>query len=215
VNMPTAEKNIVAFLPALLALAGVLVVSNCGATRPIHYYTLNPEPPPLAAGVNKSDVPVPVSIVVGHISASHLYLNDPIVYNTGGMQMGTYQYHRWAEFPVEMLETMLTQSLLSSGRYRSVAKLGSGVKGDYILRGHLYSLEEIDSPSLAARFSMEIELFQPKTGLVVWSDVYSHDEPVQHKTIAAVVQGLRQNVSVGLNQLTESLNSYLSTVSPQ
>jgi ABC-type uncharacterized transport system auxiliary subunit len=211
INMRAGRKNIVAVPVTVLALVGVLLTTSCGATRPIKYYTLNSAPAPSIAV--KNDAPLPVTILVGRITASPLYIEHPIVYTAGGVELGTYEYHRWAEIPTEMLENMLTQTLRSKGKFRSVGRLGSGAKGDYILRGHLYSLEEVDSPSLAARFSIELELFQPKTGTIVWSQSYSHDEPVSQKTVLAVVEALRQNVLTGLDQLSASLASYLSSVS--
>lgn len=212
-NMRYPQKQIVTDLAALFAFVGILFTANCGTTRPIKYYTLNSAPTLAPSNTVNSDAPLPVAILVGRITASQLYLNDPIVYNNGGVEMGTYEYHRWAEFPTEMLETMLTQSLRAKGRFRSVGRLGSGARGDYILRGHLYSLEEVDSPSVTARFSLELELFQPKTGLVVWNQSYSHDEPVSQKTVPAVVQALRREVLTGLDQLVAGLDSYISNVS--
>jgi ABC-type uncharacterized transport system auxiliary subunit len=212
-KMRLVQKQIVTALAALLAFVGIFFTANCGATRPVKYYTLNTVPTPAPSATVNSNAPLPVTILVGRITASHLYLNDPIVYSNGGVEMGTYEYHRWADVPTEMLETMLTQSLRAKGRFRSVGRLGSGGRGDYILRGHLYSLEEVDSPSVTARFSLELELFQPKTGLVVWNQSYSHDEPVSQKTVPAVVQALRQEVLAGLDQLTTDLDSYISSIS--
>lgn len=202
-------------LLGLLALAGILVIASCGAARPVSYYTLNSTPTPAPSVTVKSDAAIPVTILVGRITASHLYLNDPIVYSNGGVEMGTYEYHRWVTVPTQMLETMLTQTLRDQGRFRSVGRLGSGAKGDYILRGHLYSLEEIDSPSITARFSIELELFQPRTGMVVWNQSYSQDERVSRKTVTAVVESLRQEVLTGFNQLTASLDTYLASRSTQ
>lgn len=200
-------------LAGLAALAAILATASCGASRPISYYTLNATPM-LAPSANSQDAPLPVTILVGRITASRLYLDSPIVYTTGNVQLGTYQYHRWAEVPTEMLENMATQSLRSTGRFRSVARFGNGAKGDYILRGHLYSLEEVDSPSLVARFSLELDLFDPKTGAVVWTHTYTHDQPVSEKKVSAVVEALRQDVLTGLGQLTSSLDSYLASVTP-
>ncbi len=213
-NMLIAQKRIFTVLAALLAFAGILLTANCGASRPVKYYTLNSAPAPAPSVSVNSDAPLPVTILVGRISASHLYVNDPIVYSNGGVELGTYEYQRWAEVPTEMLETMLAQSLRSKGRFRSVGRLGSGARGDYILRGHLYALEEVDSPSITARFSLELELFQSKTGIVVWNQSYSHDERVGQKTVPAVVEALRQDVLAGLDQLTASLDSYVSSLSP-
>jgi len=210
-NMRLDQKRIVTTLVSLLMFAGIIVTANCGAARPVKYYTLNPAPVPEPSVSVENDAPLPVTILIGRITASHLYLDSPIVYSAGGVELGTYASHRWAEVPTEMLETMLTQSLRAKGKFRSVGRLGSRARGDYILRGHLYSLEEVDSPSLVARFSLSLELFQPKTGNVVWSQSYSHDEPVSKKTVPAVVEALRQDVLAGIDQLTNSLDAYIST----
>jgi len=210
-NMRFEQKRIFTLLAALLMFAGIIVTANCGAARPVRYYTLNPAPAPEPSVSVENSAPLSATILVGRITASHLYLDSPIVYSSGGVELGTYPSHRWAEVPTEMIETMLTQSLRSTGKFRSVGRIGSRARGDYILRGHLYALEEVDSPSLAARFSVSLELFQPKTGTVVWTQSYSHDEPVNRKTVSAIVEALRQNVLAGLDQLTNSLDAYVST----
>lgn len=214
-NIRVAEKTIFTVLVTLLALAGILVIASCGAARPVSYYTLNSTPTPGPSVTVKNDAPIPVNLLVGRITASHLYLNDPIVYSNGGVEMGTYEYHRWMDVPTEMLETMLVQTLRNQGRFRSVGRLGSGAHGDYILRGRLYSLEEVDSPSITARFSVELELFQPKTGMVVWNQSYNQDEHVGQKSVTAVVEALRREVLAGLDQLTSSLDTYLASRSAQ
>lgn len=198
-------------LAGLLALAAMLVSASCGATRPVSYYTLDSPAMLAPTAAPSGDSPLPVSIVVGRISASPLYLQTPIVYQMSDVQMGTYEYHCWAQVPTEMLEMMLTQQLASSGRFRSVTRLGNGTRGDYLLRGHLYALEEVDSPTLAARFWLELELVDQKTRSVVWTQTYSHSEPVSRKTVSAVVEALRQSVSAGMGQLAAGLDTYVAS----
>lgn len=197
-------------LAGLLALAATVVGASCGATRPVSYYTLDSRLMPSAADAASDNSPLPVSIVVGRISASPLYLQTPIVYQMSDVQMGTYEYQCWSQVPTEMLEMMLTQDLASSGRFRSVTRVGNGTQGDYLLRGHLYALEEVDSPSLAARFSLELELIDQKTRTVVWTQAYDRNEPVSRKAVPSVVEALRQNVSAGIGQLDGSLEKYLA-----
>jgi len=83
------------------------------------------------------------------------------------------------------------------------------------LRGHLYALDEVDKPEIAARFSIELELFDTKTGATLWTNFYSHDAPVTGKTVPDVVQALDQNVRGGLNQLGASLAEYFASHPPQ
>ena len=95
----------------------------------------------------------PITLLVARVSSSQLYRDDRLVYGTGPVQLGTYEYERWAESPAEMVQDTLIASLRSTGEYRSVSAIGSNLRGEYILRGHLYALDEVDKPgNLGALF---------------------------------------------------------------
>jgi len=191
----------ISFLLIVVALA-----SACGAVRPSKYYALDlPPAPPATANTHDA------ALLVGRLSAPHLYRDDRIVYRTGETQIGTYEYHRWAEPPTDMLESMLLRLLRGSGKYRTVQRLASNTQGDYIVRGRLYQLEESSSPSLAARVSFELELYEKKSGTVVWSHFYSHDEPVNGTEVPDVVQAFNRNVQRGLAEDTASLDQFFTS----
>ena len=97
------------------------------------------------------------------------------------------------------------------GQYRTVERISSSARGDYVLRGRLSAFNEVDTPQVAARFSIELELFERKSGTVVWTQPYSHDEPVSTKNVPAVVEALQTNVRTGLQQLTSSLSQYFAS----
>ncbi len=96
--------------------------------------------------------------------------------------------------------------------------MSSNLAGDYIVRGSLYALDEVETPALAARFSFQLELFDPKAGVTVWSDSYTHDEPVtagKKTKVSDVVDALDRNVHTGLTQLTTNLGQYFASHPPQ
>jgi ABC-type uncharacterized transport system auxiliary subunit len=196
------------------AIFCALLCAGCGASRPVRYYVLDP-----GAGSTSSATTAaprfPITLLVTRISSAHLYHDDRLVYGSGPVQLGTYEYQRWAEPPVEMVQDTLIASLRSTGDYRSVSAIGSNLRGEYIVRGHLYSLDEVDKPEIAARFSIQLELFDPRTGTTVWTSSYSHDEPVGGKTVPDVVEALDRNVHTGLQQLTTSLGQYFASHPPQ
>jgi ABC-type uncharacterized transport system auxiliary subunit len=192
-------------VPTLALVVGAL--AGCGAARPSKYYQLEVPQVPSAAGTHD---PYPVALLVGRLAAPHLYRDERIVYRTGPEQLGTYQYHRWAEPPTEMLEAILLRMLRASGRYRTVQSLRSNARGDYIIRGRLQNLEEVSGGSLAARVAFEIELYEIKTGTTVWSQFYSRDEPVTGKGVAEVVAALDRNVQRGLEQISAGLEQYFA-----
>jgi ABC-type uncharacterized transport system auxiliary subunit len=190
-----------------LILATVGILSACGASRPVAYYVLDIEPPQDAPPAAK----FPVALAVGRIMTTHLYRDDRLVYGSGPVELGTYEYERWAESPADMVQDMLIAYLRGSGQYRSVSRLTSTVRADYIVRGRLLGLYEVDKPKMAARFSMEIELFDPKSSMTIWTSSYSHDDGIEGKKIDNVVEALDKDVRNGMQQLTADLGQYFAT----
>jgi ABC-type uncharacterized transport system auxiliary subunit len=197
---------------AQLTAVGLLltVAGGCGSMRAVKYYTLEQ---PMAAAPAPAN-PYPVSLLVGRLRSTRLLQDDRIVYGMTPVEMGVYAWHRWAEPPPEMIETMLLERLRATQQYKSVERLAGAARGDYIVRGRILSLKELDQPSgVLARFSIELELFQPKTGTVVWTRSYEHDEPVSQRkaTVNDVVEAMQKNVDTGLGQLTASLGEYFAS----
>lgn len=189
---------------AVLALAGFY--SSCGASRPVKFYTLAIPPAPAATASQ-----FPVDIVVGRLDADEIYRLDKIAYGSGPVELELYENDRWASPPVDMIRDLLVSTLRASGQYRSVSPLSSMVHGDYIVRGKIFSLCEVDKPQLVARFSARIDLYETKTHTLVWSSsIYSHDEPVTGGTVADVVEALNTNVSLGLHQFATELGEYFA-----
>ena len=195
-----------AVLVAVLAEA----LSGCGATRATKYYVLDVPAPPAV----QSPAPYPVSLLVARPIASHLYRDDRIVFGSGPVELGTYEFERWAQSPADMMQDLLVSYLRASKQYRSVLRPGSSAKGDYIVRSYLRSLAEIDSPNFVARFDIHIDLYDPKQGTAVWSSNYSHDEPVDNKTVSAVVEALDKNVRTGMQQLASEMGQYFAEHPP-
>ena len=192
--------------PALMLCLGIL--NGCGAARPSKFYQLT-LPNDKTPGANAT--PFPVTLLVGPITTSHLYRDDHIVYTSNGETMGTYEYQRWAEPPSEMISDVLLRRLQLSERYQHIYSLRSDVRGDYVLRGHLYDFREISGNGLAARVAFEFELRDSKTSNTVWTRYYSHDEPVDGKDVPAVVAALNRNVLSGLSELRGGLEQYFSS----
>jgi ABC-type uncharacterized transport system auxiliary subunit len=192
----------------LIGVTGLL--SACGASRAVKYYVLDIDVPQTTSGQ-----PLPVTLLVGRIATTHLYRDDRLVYGSGPVELGTYEYERWAETPADMIQDILVSSLRSTGQYRSVSKMASTMRADYIVRGRLFSLYEVDGKPLAGRFSVQLELVDPKAGLTLWTDTYSHDEPVSGKKVPDVVEALDKTVRAGMQQLTANMGQYIASHPPQ
>jgi ABC-type uncharacterized transport system auxiliary subunit len=186
-----------------------MLVAGCGAPRPVKFYVINVNPAPASASAQ-----FPVTLLVGRFVASHLYRDDRLVYGSGPVELGTYENDRWAEPPADMIQDSLVSTLRSTGQFRSVSKVSSNVKGSYIVRGHLYSMYGVDQPALVARFSVQVELYDPATRTTVWNQTYAHDEPVQGKNVSSIVEAMDRNVNAGMQQLSSGLTQYFTSHPP-
>jgi cholesterol transport system auxiliary component len=193
----------------LVAMA-TAALGSCLGGKPTKYYTvaLPPAPPPVTSAF-------PVTLLIGHIGAPEILEDQPIVYRSGQNEIGTYEHHQWAEPPTQMVKTMLIRRLRASGKYQSVAQVGSSTQGEFVLRGRLYNFEEVDQGGgVSARVSMEFELIDRRTHKAVWNRLYTHTEPVQGKEIPDVVAALDRNLEQGLSQVESGLDAYFSAHPP-
>jgi ABC-type uncharacterized transport system auxiliary subunit len=182
-------------------------LAGCGATRPSKYYELTV---PGGEGVAQGADPVPATLLLGPLLASHLYREDRIVYSGSGEQMGTYEYQRWAEPPTEMIQEVLLRELRASGRYKAVYAGRSNATGDFMIRGRLYDFKEVSGSPMLAKVTFELEMRDLKSGSTVWNQYYSHDETVTGKDVPAVVAALDRNVQMGLKEVLASLDRYFA-----
>lgn len=200
VGLPMRAKGLFALFTLTAA-----ALSGCGAIPASKYYQLNSpreESPAITAN------PIPVTLLVGPLKASHLYREDRIVYATDSQEMGTYQTHRWAAPPTEMMRELLWRSLRASHQYAAVNLLTSNAQGDFLLQGNLYDFKEISGSTVLARVNLELELRDLKTGAIVWAHGYSHDEPVKGKDVSSVVAALDENAQRCVREAETDLGGY-------
>lgn len=195
------------------AVAVAVICGGCSAGRPYHYYWLDTAP--AAAPTANAQAPFQTKLLVGRVMTPHLYRDDRLVYGSGDVELGVYEYERWAEMPADMVQDALLSSLRTTGQYRSVSRTGSNARGDFVLRSQLFALYGVDRPNTVARFSMQVELFNTKTGETVWHDSYTHDEPVQGKNVESLVEAMDRNVKAGVQQFTTRLGQYFTANPPQ
>jgi ABC-type uncharacterized transport system auxiliary subunit len=180
-----------------------LILSGCGHPKAIRYYTVQSAAAP-ALSTNAQSV----SLVVGTINGPEIFRGSPIAYRVGTNEVGTYQYSQWVEPPVLLVQNSLIRVLKASGNYQSVTSLGSAVEGQFLVRGRLYDFEEVDGAGITGLVTMEFELYDRKSGKMLWTHFYSQSEPVQGKEMSAIVTALDVNLDRGLKETAAGLNQY-------
>lgn len=202
-------------LPALSAamagLALTAMLTGCGGKTPrTRYYTIEaglPAAPQARAQTFLFDVSV------ARFRAANVLQQDRLLYRTGPVQLDYYEYHRWSDPPPDLLTEALVSHLRRAGLFRSVTTLSSGAKPDYILRGHIDNLEEVDSgDQVTVRVSLSLDLVDGKTRGALWSGKGNYEGSVPERSVDAVVAEINKGVHQGLEQLTRGLASYFQSL---
>jgi cholesterol transport system auxiliary component len=190
-----------------MVVAGTLGVltSACVGGRPIHYYTINH--PAVSAPVVRPDGPV---LLIGRITATEALQDARIRYRSGSNEVGAYEYHRWTERPAAMVQDLLVQTLRASGKFRQVDEASSSASGDFLIRGRLHELAEVDDPGIRSRVSLRLEMVDRKTGAVVWEHHYNRDEPVDGKVMKEVVLSMEHNLQQVIGEAASAIEASLN-----
>jgi len=191
---------------ALLAVG----LAGCGSMKPIRYYQLtHPPTTTLASSPSTMDV----SLLVRPFQTSHIYREDRIVYGGEGEQVGVYEYERWVEPPVELLQDALARGLRSSGQFRNVTTLRSDSSAEFCLLGRLYAFREVSTGGVIARLNFDVELTDLKAGKVVWRHTYNHDEPSSGKSVGDLAAALNKNVQRSVQEIQDGVVQALANYS--
>jgi ABC-type uncharacterized transport system auxiliary subunit len=188
-------------------VAGFLFMTSCVPHR-VQYYQLSTSAQPVAAAETG-----PV-ILVGRIATPQALQDGRIRYREGLNEVGAYEYHRWTDPPGILVKDSLIHVLRATGKFKSVQEAGSSANGDYAVRGKLLEFSELDGNGITTRVSLDLELREVKTGRLVWNQVLTHDDPVQAKKVADVVQSLDRNLQVVLGDAASAIASYVAAHPP-
>ena len=189
---------------AAVVVLGAVWLSCGGKAPPTNYYVLDvPAPAPASDRLDRTAVLMPLRVgrVVGQ---------GRIVYRESPEQVGFYEYHRWAEDPEDTVARFLLQELMARGTFASIAPFDGRTKADFILRGELRRLEEVDYDGpVRAAVEIALELVDAGTGRVVWSGVSSATEEVPASEVRSVVARLGAAVGKSVKQLSGELDRHV------
>jgi len=194
----------------IVAMIVALGASGCGGKiPPTHYYKLNIPPAPVAAqgGGNNTAILMP-------FRGSKLLTQDKIVYRPNPEEVGFYEYHRWAEGPRTTIAQSMLDHLRGKKTFGRIVMFDGRTTADYIVRGRIDRLEEVDSPDgldvrVALRISAEVLSVEGREPL--W--VGSHAETLQVTTrdVRTVVSTMSDAAAKSVAKLAADINGFVST----
>ena len=190
------------------ALAVALVLAAClacgGKAPPTLYYVLDlPVPTPAADRLDHTAVMMPIRV-------SEMVGQGRIVYRESREQVGFYEYHRWAEDPDDSVERALLGEFMARGTFASVIPFDGRTQADFLIRGEVRRLEEIDYDGpVRAAAEVSIELVDASTGRLTWSSAVTQVEEVPTSDVRSVVASMSVATRKAVKQLTEELDRQL------
>src|SRR5215467_556998 len=162
---------------------GLLV--GCGSVSgpATKYYKLDIPPAPTPASQS-----VPVSLRIEPFRTSSLLRQDRIVYRPSPVEVGFYEYYRWAEPPNDAVTKALADQLMRQRVFQSVEISDGGDKADYVLRGSIDRLQEVDYMGVVrVQVSISAELEDPVQRQTIWSGAASSECVVAKRDVQGVV----------------------------
>jgi uncharacterized lipoprotein YmbA len=190
---------------ALLLMMAFIALTGCARTRYPSYYTLNVPPapdPPAQPGVRPS-------IAVQEFRSPAYLCQGPIVYRVSPEQIGFYEYHRWAADPRTVITGAVLDHLRTDGQFSMVSAYDGHSDMDYVLRGRLEKLEEVDSgEGVKVEVAISAQITRLGSGATVWSNAVSEVATLSQRDVPGVVSQM--------NRLTEmAIDKLLSTIPDQ
>jgi cholesterol transport system auxiliary component len=194
----------------VLALAAL--AAGCGGAIPkTNYYVIE-----LPAVAPQPSQPAPYSLAVMPFRAPEQLEQDRIVYRPSPQEVGFYDYHRWAARPAPVVTSALVDRLRAQRLFEGVSLFDGRTKADYLVRGRVDRLEEVDSGgSVSVRVELSAEVVEAKTNRTVWSGAGAHNGPVNESDVKAVVAEMGRGIDAALRQIALGIEALAKSLPPR
>jgi ABC-type uncharacterized transport system auxiliary subunit len=199
-----------------LAFVCVLIVAllsaGCGKVRYPKYYTLAiaPSPSPADAPGRR------LGSLAVHEFATPAYLRQGrIVYRESPTQVGYYEFHRWVTDPASTVTHAVVERLRSSGPFSPVDFDRKQSKSDFLLRGQLERLDEIDyGDGVRVEVKLSAELVDSGKKSAVWSGAQTETARVAKANVNSVVIEMGQAAQRCLDRLIADMQQKVESAPP-
>jgi ABC-type uncharacterized transport system auxiliary subunit len=194
-----------ALFAALVGSGALAFLTGCGGKIPVtRYYVLELQTTPPAA----SKLRLNADVAVARFRSPQALAQDRIIYRPSASEVGFYNYHRWAGFPADLITDAFILELKSSGLFRGVVGMESAPRTEYLLRGQVANLEEVDiADKVSARVALRLELIDARTRAVIWAGQARDEQPVADRSIEGVVRALNEGVQRAIGRLIKDLGA--------
>jgi len=152
----------------------------------------------------------PVSVRIEPFRTTNLLRQDRIVYRPSPVEVGFYEYHRWAEPPNDAVTKALADQLLRRRIFQSVELSDRGGKTNYVLRGSIDRLQEVDyMGAVRVQVSISVELEDTTLRQKIWSGAAASECMVGKSDVKAVVAAMGQASQQTIGRLMTDVTKFV------
>jgi ABC-type uncharacterized transport system auxiliary subunit len=126
------------------------------------------------------------------------------------VEVGFYEYHRWAEPPNDAVTKALADQLLRRRVFQSVELSDRGGKTNYVLRGSIDRLQEVDyMGAVRVQVSISVELEDTALRQKIWSSAAASECMVGKSDVKAVVAAMGQASQQTIGRLMMDVTKFV------
>jgi ABC-type uncharacterized transport system auxiliary subunit len=189
----------------IFALIGML--AGCGSVRgpATQYYKLDIPPAPTPPGPYEQ-----ASLRIEPFRTSGFLRQDRIVYRPSPVEVGFYEYHRWAEPPNDAVTKALADQVTKRRLFQSVEISDGEEKSDYVLKGSIDRLQEVDyAGAVRVQVSISVRLEDPIQQQIIWSSAASSERIIAKSNVQGVVAAMGQASQQSILQLMTDVAKFM------
>jgi ABC-type uncharacterized transport system auxiliary subunit len=128
------------------------------------------------------------------------------------VEVGYYEYHRWAEPPNATVTKTFADQLAKRRIFQSVQISDGGEKSDYVLKGTVDRLQEVDyAGGVKVQVSISATLEDPAQQQTIWSGAASSECAVKKSDVNAVVAAMGQASEQSIARLTSDVTKFVQS----
>lgn len=204
---PARPRAVLCLLPFALCC----LLPACGGVPETFYYTVSEAGAAAGKADNHRGAPPDIILGVEKFSAEALYEDDRIIYRDAPFEVKYYHYRRWAAPPRALVTDEFIRQLRASSCCREVLPFPSSGRIDYVLTGRILAFEEWDrEEKWHGRVALLLQIYEPATRRLVWSDVFQAETPAAKKLPAAVVEAINTSLQTCIADFLKALPELVS-----
>lgn len=199
---------------ALVVLIGLGMACASRGLPATRYYTLtgSPELPTETEPIAADGEAPGWTIAVELLEVAIPYDQDRLVHraSTGSIEVGFYNYHRWAAPLGRLAQAALLDRLAGASGVASVRVAGTG-SPNAVLGGRVLHVEELAGADPRVRVAFELELRDP-AGESLWTSGFTGEERARHASGAEVAAAVARVFDSLLDEARAALEAGLAAL---